>query len=236
MPAAPAPLQTILVSSILRPVRSSALSRPAVEMIAVPCWSSWNTGMSSSSRSRCSMMKHSGALMSSRLMPPQPLPSSFTQLMISSGSSDVHFEVDGVDVGEALEQHRLAFHHRLRRQRAEVAEAQDRGAVGDDGDEVAFGGVVVGVVLVLGDGQHRHRDAGRIGQRQVALRRHRLGGDDFELAGAALAVEQQRFLVGEGRPIALDFFAISTLYPRPPGRKRDVSGTAGRFSRETSAR
>ena len=35
MPAAPAPLQTSLVSSILRPVRSSELSRPAAEMIAV---------------------------------------------------------------------------------------------------------------------------------------------------------------------------------------------------------
>ncbi len=113
-----------------------------------------------------------------------------------------HFEVDGIDVGEALEQHRLAFHHRLGGQRAAIAEAQDRGAVGDDGDEIALGGVVVGVVLVLGDRQHRHRDAGRIGQRQVALRRHRLGGDDFELAGPALAVEQQRFLVGEGRPSA----------------------------------
>ena len=46
MPAAPAPLQTSLVSSMSRPVRSSALIRPAAAMIAVPCWSSWNTGMS----------------------------------------------------------------------------------------------------------------------------------------------------------------------------------------------
>ena len=58
-----------------------------------------------------------------------------------------HFEVDGVDVGEALEQHRLAFHHRLGGQRAEVAEAEDGGAVGDDGDEIALGGVVVGLAL-----------------------------------------------------------------------------------------
>ena len=56
-------------------------------------------------------------------------------------------EVDGIDVGEALEQHRLAFHHRLGGQRAEVAEAEDGGAVGDDGDEVALGGVVVGLAL-----------------------------------------------------------------------------------------
>ena len=56
------------------------------------------------------------------------------------------FEVDGVDVGEALEQHRLAFHHGLGGQRAAVAEPEDGGAVGDDGDEVAFDGVVVGLV------------------------------------------------------------------------------------------
>src|SRR3712207_6942435 len=41
---------------------------------------------------------------------------------------------------------RLAFHHRLGRQRAEVAEAQDGGAVGDHGDHVALRGVVVGGV------------------------------------------------------------------------------------------
>ena len=201
MPAAPAPLQTSLVDLMSRPVRSSALISPAAAMMAVPCWSSWNTGMSSSSRSRCSMMKHSGALMSSRLMPPQLLPSSLTQLTNSSGSSDRHLEIDGIDVGEALEQHRLAFHHRFCRQRAAIAETENGGAVGDDGDEIALGGVIEGAAFVLGDGQHRHGDAGRIGQRQVALGRHRLGGHDFELARAALAVKQQRFLVGERRPL-----------------------------------
>ncbi len=78
-------------------------------------------------------------------MPPQLLPSSFTQLMISVGILRGHFEIDGVDVGKPLEQHRLAFHHRLGRERAEVAEPEDRGAVGDDGDEIAFGGVVEGL-------------------------------------------------------------------------------------------
>ena len=71
MPAAPAPLTTSFVSRMSRPVRCIALTRPAAAMIAVPCWSSWNTGMSINSRSRSSMMKHSGALISSRLMPPK---------------------------------------------------------------------------------------------------------------------------------------------------------------------
>ena len=69
--AAPAPFTTILMSLMSRPVRCSALIRPAADTIAVPCWSSWKIGMFISSRRRCSMMKHSGALMSSRLMPPK---------------------------------------------------------------------------------------------------------------------------------------------------------------------
>ena len=112
------------------------------------------------------------------------------------------FQIDGVDVGEALEQHRLAFHHGLGRQRAEIAQPQNRGAVGDDGDEIALDRVVVGAARILGDGEHRHRDARRIGERQVALGRHRLGGDDFQLAGPPDAMKLQGFLVGEGRPIA----------------------------------
>ena len=63
----------------------------------------------------------------------------------------VDLEVDGIDVGEALEEHRLAFHHRLRGERAEIAEAEDGGAVGDDGDQVAARRVVEGGVRVLGD-------------------------------------------------------------------------------------
>ena len=109
------------------------------------------------------------------------------------------FEIDGIDVGKALEQHRLAFHHRLGRERAAIAEPENGGAVGDDGDEIALDRVVVGLARILGDGEHRHRDAGRIGKRQVALRGHRLGGDDLELAGPADAMELQGFLFGESR-------------------------------------
>ena len=54
------------------------------------------------------------------------------------------FQVDRIDVGKALEQHRLAFHHRLGSERAEVAEAKDRRAVGNDRDHVAARRVVVG--------------------------------------------------------------------------------------------
>ncbi|CSB76916.1 Uncharacterised protein [Vibrio cholerae] len=44
---------------------------PAAVTIAVPCWSSWNTGTSQRSIRRRSISKQSGALISSKLMPPK---------------------------------------------------------------------------------------------------------------------------------------------------------------------
>ena len=68
----------------------------------------------------------------------------------------VDLEVDAVDVGEALEQDGFALHHRLAGQRADVAQPEHRGAVGDDRHQVAARGVIVGGVGILGD-----LDAGR---------------------------------------------------------------------------
>ena len=70
VPAAPAPETTIWTSPTSLPTTRSALVSAASTQIAVPCWSSWKTGMSSSSRSRASISKQRGAAMSSRLMPP----------------------------------------------------------------------------------------------------------------------------------------------------------------------
>ena len=53
-----------------RPTTFAALMSPANTTMAVPCWSSWKTGMSSRSCSRRSISKHRGAEMSSRLIPP----------------------------------------------------------------------------------------------------------------------------------------------------------------------
>ena len=55
MAAAPAPDTAIFTSPMFLPTSSSPLSRAADEMIAVPCWSSWKTGMFMRSRSFCSM-------------------------------------------------------------------------------------------------------------------------------------------------------------------------------------
>ena len=108
----------------------------------------------------------------------------------------LHLDVDGVDVGEALEQHRLAFHHRLRGQRAEIAEAQDCGAVRDDGDEISLGREVVGAGRILGDRAHRNGDARRISEAKITLCRHRLGRDDLDLAWPPARVEIERLGFG----------------------------------------
>ena len=107
------------------------------------------------------------------------------------------FDVDRIDVGEALEQHRLAFHHRLRSQRAEIAHAEDRGAVGNHRDQIAARGIFIGRGGIVGDGLDRHGHARGIGQRQVALGGHRLRGDDLDLTGADRAVIEQRLALGE---------------------------------------
>ena len=55
-------------------------------------------------------------------------------------------ERERVDAAELLEQHRLALHHGHRGLRADVAEPEHRGAVGDDGDRVLLDRQVPGGV------------------------------------------------------------------------------------------
>ena len=86
VPAAPAPITTIFRSSAFLPTTFRELMRAAVVTTAVPCWSSWNTGISSSSCSRCSISKQRGDEMSSRLMPPKAGARALMAATISSGS------------------------------------------------------------------------------------------------------------------------------------------------------
>src|SRR3546814_16754801 len=66
----------------------------------------------------------------------------------------------------------------------------------DDGDDVALGGVVVGLRLVVANAQAGRGNAGRIGQREIALGGQRLGRLNLELAGPAAGVQIQRFQIG----------------------------------------
>jgi hypothetical protein len=111
------------------------------------------------------------------------------------GVVDVELDVEHVDVGEALEQHPLALHDGLGGARTDVAEAQDGGAVGDDADEVALGGVLEDHVGVLGDVETRGGDARRVRQREVALGVRRLRRRDRQLARGVRAVVRARLIV-----------------------------------------
>ena len=86
MPAAPAPEKTTRTSESARPVRRHALMSAAQVTTAVPCWSSWKTGMSQTSLRRRSISKQRGAEMSSRLTPPKLPAMSSTVRTISSTS------------------------------------------------------------------------------------------------------------------------------------------------------
>ena len=70
IPALPAPLTTTLEVSFDLPVTFNALIIPARTTMAVPCWSSWKTGILRSSFKRSSISKQRGALISSKLIPP----------------------------------------------------------------------------------------------------------------------------------------------------------------------
>ena len=121
------------------------------------------------------------------------------------------FEVDGIHIRETLEEDGLAFHHRFGGERAEITQAEDRGAIGNHGHEIALGGVVISKIGVVGDGAYRRRHARRVGQRQVTLRRHRLGRRDLELAGLRMGVECERLILRKRGPI--DVGHVSPLEP-----------------------
>ncbi len=76
----------------------------------------------------------------------------------------VDLDIEHVDIGKALEQDALPLHHRLARQRPQIAQAKDGGAVGDYRDQVALVGVAVGVFRIFGNFAHRLGHAGGVGQ------------------------------------------------------------------------
>ncbi len=73
-------------------------------------------------------------------------------------------DVDAVDIGEALEQDRLALHDRLGRQRAQIAQAENGGAVRHDGNEIALVCQVVGKRRIVCNRLNRHRDPRRVSE------------------------------------------------------------------------
>jgi len=91
----------------------------------------------------------------------------------------------------------LAFHHRLGGERAAIAEAEHGGAVGDNADQIALGGIFVSRFRVFCDLLDRNGHAGRIGETQVVLGQTGLRGNDLDLSLAALGVIAQHGFPGD---------------------------------------
>src|SRR5471032_2150851 len=196
MAAAPAPRQTILASSRVVPTISSALIMPAAVTIAVPCWSSWKTGMSHCSISAFSISKHSCALMSSRLMPPKVMEIRFTVSM-KAWAFGVDFDIEYVNASKTLEQNALTFHHWLGSQWTEVTQAKNGSAIGDDGYQIALAGVLVGKLRITGNFAHRFGHAWAVSQGQIAGCRGRFGEfyAQFPRARIGVIVESGSFQI-----------------------------------------
>ena len=110
----------------------------------------------------------------------------------------VDLDVEHVDAGELLEQDRLAFHHRLAGERADGAEAEHRGAVGQHRDQILPRRQIGGFFRIGDDRLAGEGDARRIGEREVALVAERLGRRDLELTGPRQAVIMQRVGLEDG--------------------------------------
>src|SRR6266849_6815899 len=92
------------------------------------------------------------------------------------------FDVEYVDAGELLEQNRLALHHRLRCQRADIAEAEHGGAVGDNSNKIGADRQRCRLRRIGGNRRAGGRHAGRISEREVALVGERLDRLNLKLA------------------------------------------------------
>jgi hypothetical protein len=139
------------------------------------------------------------------------------------GVLGVQADRERVDARELLEQHRLALHHGQGRRRPDVAQAEDRGAVGDHGHGVALDRVLEGLDRVFGDRTAHARDAGGVGHREVVARLERVLVAQLDLAAD---VDQQRPVGGVDHVRAVD--ALDRAQDLIPvalvtGRDRDVA-------------
>jgi len=115
----------------------------------------------------------------------------------SFGVFGIEFDIEHVHVGKPLEQHRFAFHHRLGSERAEIAHAENRGAIGNNSDQIAFDRIARGERRIGGDGLNRRSNARRIGKAEIALRGHRFGRDDLQLTWPDRLMIEQCLAGGE---------------------------------------
>ena len=145
--------------------------------MAVPCWSSWKTGMSSSAFKRVSISKHSGGFDVFEIDAAEGGGDGFDDLNEAFGVFLVDLDVVGVDAAVDFEEEAFAFHDGFAGQGTDVAETEHGGAVGDDGHEVALVGVAIGVLGLLFDFEAGLGHAGAVGEGEVVGGGVGLGGE-----------------------------------------------------------
>jgi len=94
----------------------------------------------------------------------------------------IQLDVEHVDVGKSLEQDTLAFHDRLAGQRSTVTKTEDGRSIGNDGNQVSLGGVLVGILGVGFNSQNRLCNTGGVSQAEIAGRLAGLGGNNRDLS------------------------------------------------------
>ena len=124
----------------------------------------------------------------------------------------IDLDVEGIDSGEVLEKHAFALHDRFGGQRADVAQSQYGGSVGNDRHQIALDRIVVRLGRIVGDRQTRRRHAGRVGQREIVLGGVGFRRPDFDFAGASFGVIGERFLHQFVRVHKLNFTGMSNNY------------------------
>ena len=120
------------------PCSSSAFSSAAPEMMAVPCWSSWNTGMFMVALERLLDVEALGRLDVLEVDAAEGRLEQLDRRMITSGSS-VSSSMSKTSISaKRLNSSALPSITGLPARRADVAQAEHGRAVGDHGDQVAL--------------------------------------------------------------------------------------------------
>ncbi len=109
----------------------------------------------------------------------------------------VELEVEPVEIGQALEEHRGAFQHRLRHDGPDIAQAGHGRAVRDDADEVGLRGIAEHRLRVGLDRRAREPGARQGRQPHVPGRQAAFDWPDLDLPRTIGLVVRERFLTSD---------------------------------------
>ena len=89
---------------------------------------------------------------------------------------------NGVHIAERFKEDAFALHHRHAGLRADIAQAQHRRAVCDDGYRIPAACEIIGFIYILLDLQAGLRNTRRVSEGELLLRFHARAGRNFQLA------------------------------------------------------